>query len=207
MMMKAAEMAGTGNLPGNSGHAGPIFTQEQLLERAKNLRALSEMAAGRGPRISAPQGVIPSIPAQTTASPKTSGIEDLSVQRKRKSEGEELRAAKKRQEMLEAEESRQRVERERIQRMQEQQQLKEKLAQEGMGDVTVVLPDAPPMEATDLSTSAPATLAAATTSGSSGTPGPSSSSSSMAVDKTTTLSLIRDNMNIQAPPPPPAGVG
>ena len=51
MMMKAAEMAGTGSLPGNGGHSGSTITQEQLLERAKNLRTLSEMAAARGTRI------------------------------------------------------------------------------------------------------------------------------------------------------------
>ena len=51
MMMKAAEMAGTGNLPGNGGHGGPAVTAEQLMERAKSLRALSEMAA-RGTHIS-----------------------------------------------------------------------------------------------------------------------------------------------------------
>ena len=128
------------------------------------------------------------MPAQTSAVSKTSGIEDLRVQRKKKLEGEEM-LSRKRQELLEAEDARQRRDRERLLRMQEQQQLKEKLAQEGMGDVTVVLPDAPPMEATDLSTSAPAMATSST------------SASSLPA---TTLALIRESVQ---PPPPPAGVG
>ena len=128
------------------------------------------------------------MPEQPPAGSRTSGLEDLSVQRKRKLEGEDG-PARKRREAQEAEDLRQRREREKRLRIQEQQQLKEKLAQEGMGDVTVVLPDAPPMEPTDLSASAPPLA-------------PSSSPSSSL--SAATLALIRDSVQ---PAPPPAGVG
>lgn len=183
MMMKAAEMAGTGNLPGSAG-----LTQEQLIERARSFKALSELAAGRGNRIQVPQGLL-AMSGQSPLTPKLSGQEDLSNHKKRKQDGEEARSRKKR-EAQEAEDARQRRERENHLRMKEQEQLKEKLAQEGMGDVTVVLPDAPPLEATDLSVSAqPLALTAAS---------PSSSISA------TTVAMVKD---LVVPPPPPAGVG
>ncbi|GFO24215.1 Zinc finger protein 40, partial [Plakobranchus ocellatus] len=127
------------------------ISAEQLAERSKNLKAFAEISASCN---SASQGM-----SQAALGLRLSSLEDLSLHKKKKVE----ESSRKRQEEQNVKElGLQRWEWEKRLRIQEQQQLKEKLAQEGMGDVTVVLPDAPPLEPTDLSLTASSSSAATT---------------------------------------------